>query len=340
MVNICKNLVLLVSLVVWLSFNNQIIAQNTKIRGFIEVNTTLQEDELSFGFGEQDLFITSEINDNISFLGETVFKYEGDSINKFNVSIERIVIKYNYKGNHSVLFGKHHTPINYWNDSYHHGRVFFPTIDRPLLFKAHIIPIHTTGIALQGQNLGKLKFGYNLMLGNGLASGDIKDNDKYKSITAALHIKPLDKLQLGLAYYNDVISEGSEVHDNHFVAEENITQQLLTGTVAYFGSKYEVLAEGTFATSKADALGRANAFISYLYAGVKIKEKWVPYFRIDNLHYQDDEFYFNNDNTTSFVAGLRYEINYLAVVKLEYQHTDTDILGHMNKLTAQIAIGF
>lgn len=340
MVNICKNLVLLVSLVVWLSFNNQIIAQNTKIRGFIEVNTTLQEDELSFGFGEQDLFITSEINDNISFLGETVFKYEGDSINEFNVSIERIVIKYNYKGNHSVLFGKHHTPINYWNDSYHHGRVFFPTIDRPLLFKAHIIPIHTTGIALQGQNLGKLKFGYNLMLGNGLASGDIKDNDKYKSITAALHIKPLDKLQLGLAYYNDVISEGSEVHDNHFVAEENITQQLLTGTVAYFGSKYEVLAEGTFATSKADVLGRSNAFISYLYAGVKIKEKWVPYFRIDNFHYQDDEFYFNNDNTTSFVAGLRYEINYLAVVKLEYQHTDTDILGHMNKLTAQIAIGF
>ena len=340
MVNICKNLVLFVSLVVWLSFNNQINAQNTKIRGFVEVNTNLQEDELSFGFGEQDLFITSEINDNISFLGETVFKYEGDSINKFNVSIERIVIKYNYKGNHSVLFGKHHTPINYWNDTYHHGRVFFPTIGRPILFEAHIIPIHTTGIALQGQNLGKLKFGYNLMIGNGLSSGDIKDNDKYKSITAALHIKPLDKLQLGLAYYNDVISEGSEVHANHFVAEENITQQLLTGTVAYFGSKYEVLAEGTFATSKADALGRANAFISYLYAGVKIKEKWVPYIRIDNLSYQDDEFYFNNDNTTSFVTGLRYEINYLAVVKLEYQHTDTDILGHMNKLTAQFAIGF
>ena len=340
MVNICKNLVLFVSLVVWLSFNNQINAQNTKIRGFVEVNTNLQEDELSFGFGEQDLFITSEINDNISFLGETVFKYEGDSINKFNVSIERIVIKYNYKGNHSVLFGKHHTPINYWNDTYHHGRVFFPTIGRPILFEAHIIPIHTTGIALQGQNLGKLKFGYNLMIGNGLSSEDIKDNDKYKSITAALHIKPLDKLQLGLAYYNDVISEGSEVHANHFVAEENITQQLLTGTVAYFGSKYEVLAEGTFATSKADALGRANAFISYLYAGVKIKEKWVPYIRIDNLSYQDDEFYFNNDNTTSFVTGLRYEINYLAVVKLEYQHTDTDILGHMNKLTAQFAIGF
>lgn len=340
MVNICKNLVLLISLVVWLSFINQISAQNTKIRGFIEVNSSLQEDELSFGFGEQDLFITSEINDNISFLGETVFRYEGDSINEFNVSIERIVIKYNYKGNHSVLFGKHHTPINYWNDTYHHGRVFFPTIDRPILFEANIIPIHTTGIALQGQNLGKLKFGYNLMIGNGLSSGDIKDNDKYKSITAALQIKPLDKLQLGLAYYNDVISEGSEVHDNHFVAEENITQQLLTGTVAYFGSKFEVLAEGTFATNKADALGRANAFISYLYSGVRIKEKWIPYFRIDNLSFQDDELYFNNDNTTSFVTGLRYEINYLAVVKLEYQHTNTDILGNMNKLTAQIAIGF
>lgn len=344
--NINKTFILFFSIIVWSNFSSQLIAQNTKIRGFVDVGASYENDKLDFVFGEYDLFITSELSNNLSFLGETVFKYIGDSHeddethSEFEVSVERVILKYNYKGNHSILLGKHHTPINYWNDSYHHGRVFFPTIDRPLLFAANIIPVHTTGIAFEGLNLGKLKFGYNLMIGNGMGSEDIKDNDKNKSVTAAVHIKPADKLQIGLAYYNDVLSEGSEVHGGHFVAEENIKQQLLTGTVSYFGRKFEVLAEGTYASNKADALGTASAFISYLYAGIKLKEKWIPYLRIDNLSYNDDEYFFTNDNTTSFVVGLRHEINYLAVVKLEYQHADRDLLGSTNKLALQIAIGF
>jgi hypothetical protein len=83
-----------------------------------------------------------------------------------------------------LLVGKHHTPVNYWNYTYHHGRVFFPTIERPLLFEAEIIPLHTNGISLQGQNLGSAKFGYDVMIGNGLGSSDITDNDNRKSITA------------------------------------------------------------------------------------------------------------------------------------------------------------
>ena len=335
-----KELVTSFLIIICFSSSYKATSQNTKIRGFIEVNSSYEDDKLNFGFGEQDLFITSEINDHLSFLGETVFKYDPDAATEFAVSIERVIIKYNYSGNHSILIGKHHTPINYWNDSYHHGRVFFPTIDRPILFSAHIIPIHTTGIAFEGLNLGKLKFGYNLMIGNGIGSSDIKDNDTRKSITAAAHIKPIDKLQIGLSYYNDVITEGSQVHNNHFVAIEDIKNQLFTGTIAYFGSKFEVLAEGTFASNKAAELGKVNAFASYIYGGLKIKEKWIPYVRVDYINYDNKEFYFNIDDTTSFVAGLRYEINYLAVVKLEYQYAERELLGDMSKLTAQIAIGF
>ena len=39
-------------------------------------------------------------------------------------------------------------------------------------------------------------------------------------------------------------------------------------------------------------------------------------FVLDKLHFQPGEIYFTNDNTISAVAGMRYEINYLAVVKL------------------------
>ena len=165
-------------------------SQKTLIRGFIDVLAGYEKNKVSFGFGEQDLFITSELNDRINFLGETVFRFTPGTPTQFSVSVERVIIKYNFSGNHNLLFGKHHTPINYWNDTYHHGRVYFPTIERPLLFSHQMIPLHTTGISIQGHDLGGVKFGYDLMLGNGLGSGEILDNDKYKSITAAIHIKP------------------------------------------------------------------------------------------------------------------------------------------------------
>lgn len=316
----------------------KLFAQRTQIKGFVAVSTSLQDDKFSFGFGEQDLFITSELSDHISFLGESVFKYSPSSATEFSASIERVIINFNYWKNHSFLIGKHHTPINYWNDTYHHGRVFFPTIMRPLLFKAGIIPIHTTGIAFQGLNLGGIKFGYNLMVGNGIGSTDVADNDKYKSVTAAIHIKPADRLQIGVSFYNDVISAGAEEHGH--IYDEKINQQLYTGSISYFGSKFELLTETTLASNFAQSTGRLNSFITYLYAGLRLGDKWVPYARFDYLNFQDGEIFYYKDNTSSVVAGVRYEINYLIVVKAEYQHTDSEVNGIADMFNTQIAIGF
>lgn len=329
-------------LIVWVvleaTFCVEVCAQDTKIRGFVDVGADVRNDKVNFELGEYDLFITSELNDRLTFLGETVFHYDVTS-KAIDVSVERIVIKYNYSGNHSLLVGKHHTPINYWNDSYHHGRVFFPTIDRPHLFLHRILPIHTTGISLQGQNLGKLKFGYDLMVGNGIGSADVEDNDRFKSVTAAVHIKPVDKMRIGASYYNDVISENSIIGGN--IITEKIEQQLFSGSFAYFGNVIEVLAEASLSVNNALSTGNVTSFGSYLYAGYRFKEKIVLYVRIDKLEFQEDELYFINDqDVTASVAGLRYEINYLAVVKLEYQHHKGHQTGGPNRLKLQLAIGF
>ena len=319
--------------------SDQLMAQATKIRGFVDVGAYVSDDKLNFELGEYDLFITSELHDRFSFLGETVFHYELDD-KEFNVSVERVIIKYNYSGNHSLLIGKHHTPINYWNDSYHHGRVFFPTVDRPHLFEHNILPIHTTGVSLQGMNLGKLRFGYDFMVGNGIGSADVEDNDKFKSVTAAVHIKPKDNMRIGASYYNDVISQGSVIEG--IVVGEKINQQLYSASFAYFGSKLEVLAEATISNNRANSTGSVNSIATYLYAGYRIKEKFVPYARIDKLNFQEEELYYINNDVTAFVTGLRYEINYLAVVKLEYQYDSVHVheAGSLNRLKLQIAIGF
>jgi hypothetical protein len=62
--------------------------------------------------------------------------------------------------------------------------------------------------------------------------------------------------------------------------------------------------------------------------------------RFDNLHYQIGELYFNKNNITSIVVGMRYQINYLAVIKLEYQHMHSEFDRTDDKVTAQFAIGF
>jgi opacity protein-like surface antigen len=314
------------------------MAQDSQIRGFGNVDVYLQDDQLNFGFGEWNLFITSDLNDKFSFLGETVFKYSPSSSTHFSVGVERLIINFNYKGNHSVLVGKHHTPVNFWNDTYHHGRVFFPTVGRPLLFAAGIIPIHTTGIAFQGLNLGKLKWGYNLMVGNGIGSNEIKDNDKYKSVTAAVYMQPANKLKVGVSYYNDVISQGAELRGD--TAIEKINQQLFTGSVSYFGRRFEVLAEGTIINNNGQNSGVAKSYATYLYAGVRLKDKFIPYGRVDYLNYQSGETYFGNEETLAYVGGIRYEITYLIAVKLEYQYTDTKVSDDVERLSAQIAIGF
>lgn len=315
-------------------------AQETQIRGFAEVlagyNST--NERVSFGLGEQDLFITSELTDRFSFLGETVFKYSPSSPTLFDISIERIVVKYNVAGNHNILVGKHHTPINYWNDTYHHGRVFFPTIYRPDMFGDHFIPLHTTGISIQGHDLGGLKFGYDLMIGNGIGSNEVSDNDNNKSITAAVHIKPAEHLRVGLSLYSDKISKGSKDAHATDVVPADVEQFLYSGSVAYFGKRFEALAEATIAMDHTDSTGSKQSISGYAYAGVRLKQ-FIPYVRFDYSRVPEGELFFHHDEKTSFTGGIRYEINYLTVIKLEYGHTENDA-AKIDMVTAQLAIGF
>lgn len=337
--NIAKTTLLYISNVVFcLSLYTNVLCQNTSIRGFVDASATYENGTLSFGLGEQDLFITSELTDRLSFLGESVFRFDPFSSSQFSASIERIVLKYNVMGNHNILLGKHHTPLNYWNDTYHHGRLFFPTIERPLLFAAEIIPLHTTGVGIQGHDLGQLKFGYDLMIGNGLGASEIRDNNKNKSVIAAVHIKPADKLRIGASYYYDVITKGSIVHGK--IIDWKVNQHLATGSVAYFGKKFELLAESTLGMNRTDTTGNKRTIASYLYGGYRITEKWIPYIRLDNIRYQQGEIFYMKNNISDFVAGIRYQINYLAVVKLEYEYRHSDMESSNNRISTQLAIGF
>jgi hypothetical protein len=331
--------------------NFALLAQETQIKGFADFGTSYANQQANFILGEQDLFITSEVSDKLSFLGETVFKYSATSPTRFDISIERIILKYNIKGNHNILFGKHHTPVNYWNDSYHHGRVLFPTIFRPEMFNKGVIPLHTTGLRFQGQNLGKLRFGYDALIGNGEASTDALDFNKMKSIMLGVNIRPSNHLRIGLTYYYDNIPALAVLHHTTNVAKKDVDQSLYSASASYFGDKFELLAESSVAINAYQDSVEGSIVkkspvspAGYLYAGYRLKEKLVPYTRIDVLQFSHDEVLFSNNMQYGALVGLRYEINYLAVVKLEYAYMQTMHegveLSHTNTINFQFAIGF
>lgn len=328
------------SLLLFLLFAEIVNAQNTQIRGFASTYMNTVNGKTNVGFDEQDLFITSQVTNHFSFLGETVFKFTGAMPTDFSVSIERLLMKYNYAGNHSIIIGKHHTPLNYWNDTYHHGRVFFPTISRPLMFDANLIPLHTTGINFQGQNLGSLKFGYDLLIGNGLGASDVLDNDNNKSIAASINFSPIENLRFGISYYTDKIAKGADVHGFSYPINYDVTQNIYSGSLAYFGKNFEFLAESSSVVNHTDTTGSKRTIGAYVYGGVRITPKIVPYLKYENINYEAGEVYFKNNNLNSILGGVRYEVSYLSVVKLEFQHTTTDIGPVTDKLTIQFALGF
>lgn len=308
-----------------------------------------------FSLGEHDFFVNSKLRNNISFLGEYVIRYNENSATKFLPSIERSLVKINYKGNHSIIAGKIHTPLNYWNDVYHHGRLFFPTIERPIVF-SYLIPLHTLGVQLQGQNLGKRNWGYDVVLGNGISSNDFFKAGTNMSLTAAFHIKPSPYTRIGASIHTDFLPNNrSGVHTGHNSSPAHYKDSLYKGavdfqlaslSVAHFGNKFELLSESTYNHTRTDTLGSAHNFASFLYAGYIIKDKHVPYIIADYLNVDKKDLYTYELELLKFCLGYKYEFSHLINLKtqLEYQtqlHGSHDHGAHNDfMIRVQLAYGF
>ncbi|MHC2993711.1 hypothetical protein OB13_19805, partial [Pontibacter sp. HJ8] len=115
---------------------------------------------------------------------------------------------------------------------------------------------------------------------------------------------------------------------------------LVTASIASFGNNVELLVESMAGVTHTDSTGTRKSLSSYIYAGYKATEKIIPYIRYDNLRFQEGELGFHKNNTSSYLAGIRYQINYLAVIKLEYQHHRSEMFSPVNTVSTQFAIGF
>jgi hypothetical protein len=307
------------------------MGQETQIRGFANVDYAANDQGSRFFLGQYDNYITSQVSDRVSFLSEVTFKYG----NEWHLEVERVIIKYEYDNYLSLQVGKFHTPLGYWNNAYHHGIVIQPTIGRPIL----IIPVHTTGLWITGRDIGKLRFGYDFTVTNGIGPHHEKlDANNHKALTAGLHIKPSDELEIGISGYTDRLFAG-EIVQNKDTLSSQLDMMLFVGHLAYKGEKVEVLSEFQAATNQNDSLS-TNTTAFYAYAGYNVNEKWTPYVRFDMKDHVDEELYFTAVDQTRIVAGVRYSFNYLSNLKLEFGSTTIGDGDAVITWATSFAIGF
>ncbi len=327
-------------------------AQETRFGGFADFNYGFSVDGKNldgldtrgFRLGQYSFFVSSQLSDRISFIGESVFEFDEG----FIVDVERVLLKYEATDYLNIIAGKHHTPIGYWNTAYHHGAAIQPTIWRPYIFRFEdeggIFPIHSLGVLLTAENLTPLGLGYGFMISNGLGSNAVLDNDAYKAITASVQIKPIEGLMLQGSVYFDRLSKGVQTlrHDQTtgeaMMLADEMNYRIISGTLTYFNGPVEVIAEYAAVENKTDAL-TANTQGLYAYAGYKIQDLTI-YGRYDLMRYDNTELYYTRDNLSSIIVGARYNLGPFTVLKVEYQNLNRQSTGVSNGITTQVAFGF
>jgi len=317
-------------------------AQETRLRGFVDFTAATSNEpgvSSAFGLGQYDLFLTSRLADRIQFLGETVFEYDDG----FIVDLERAIVTFTPKSYLHVAVGKHHTPIGYWNNAYHHGALLQPTIGRPQMFRFEdeggVLPIHTTGVLVSGRDISRLHLGYDVMVGNGIGSTPTADNNRAKSLTVGVHSNVTSALRVGGSVYLDRLAAGTTNLGGTPLAQA-MDLRLYGGFVTYLGPALELIGEYQHSSNRIRPTGVTSGTDAFfLYGGYRLG-RVVPYVRYDEVRFPAADPYYVTDDFRQGLVGLRYDFAATVGLKIEAARRKSASAGSATELTAQVAVGF
>jgi len=298
----------------------------------MEDSHTMHHNVNDFELGETVLFVQGQATDRLSFLGDFNIqpkKYRDDHHSTKVFQVARLQAKYQVSNHHSILVGKMHTPVNYWNDNFHHGTIFYPTISRPLAFE-EFVPHHEIAVRWAGENFGQKRWFYDVILG----SGQSAENDPFTNGIRAFALiggfHPSQRSQIRLAYYEDTIlnHEDDPNHTNHAmdgmdgVVEERLHYEYDTYAASFHheSDKFRVLTEIFLTDSDEDGLKKTW----YQYLGWKAKPLVTPYLQGDWVSVPSDEIHYQPGHNRLYVIGADFSIHPQISIKAEFFKQDND----------------
>jgi hypothetical protein len=290
--------------------------------------------------GETSLFVFGRLSNRLSVLTEVTLRpkrYREDT-----VKVERLTLRWDLNDKHWLTLGKMHTPVNYWNDSFHHGRYFFPTIDRPLAFK-NFVPIHEIGLRFSGSRLGRYNFFYDVVLGSGQSAGNDPFINGLKSTTVSIGIRPTANLEIRSSLYQDEIMnhQKSPEHDLGVQTNdrENLDWQLWSGSMYFENKKMQMLTELSASRNKG---GNLN-YTSYIFAGWKWLPRMMPFVFADFQRVDPKEIHFLSGIQRRYGIGIKTAISNRTDLKVDlstYAVQGDESKSSYTALRFQFSVGF
>jgi hypothetical protein len=292
----------------------------------------------TFYLGELDIFLTSQLADNVSVVSETALA--ADSNNNMQIDIERLYLEYRYNDYFNVDMGRFHTALGYYNATYHHGTWLQTAIGRPTFLQFEdsggILPVHMVGVDVHGAiPSGSLNLSYYAEVGNGLdysanrnvdAVQEIISTSDSKAVNVALVAKPdwMPGLQFGGNVYYDFIMPDNVGTTNN-VPHNN--QLIFGANLVYNNADWEFLNEGYLIADK--PTGGQTQYDPAFYTQIARKfGLFTPYVRFnyynivlgDTLYALDWAGGVNAGVHYGPSVGLRFDFTTYAALKVQYDY--------------------
>ena len=281
----------------------------------------------SFYFGNLVLYSAGNFSDRLTFLAEIVV---ANRPHGFEIDMERLLAGYTYSDLLTIRAGKHNNALGYWNRTYHHGKQFFLTVDRPFFLEFEdnggVIPTRITGLEFEGRwGYPFARFTYVFEVGNGprinhaaqeLAANDASDDNNNKQIILRLSATPQSYPNLNLGIFGTRFAVDT-------ASRPDMVERIYGVDIAYNHRGLELVAE-YFLLDNIDAT--SSAF--YIQLGYSPGKDVTPYLRLESLDKNGNDPYLsdleNGFDRRQFIAGVRYDIDIVrSSIKAQYRYDDT-----------------
>jgi hypothetical protein len=281
--------------------------------------------------GEVDLYASSQLGGDWSFLGEVLVKSTPDSgsdrplTHRFELNLERFYVTFNPSDRLRLEIGQIHTGIIQWNEREHRSLFLQTPIDVPAIARREsqhgAWPLHFDGAWASGRVPGSLGAEYGVGLGG--ARGTERDD-----IQPLLRrgISPAGLVVVSVA--PDVLT-GFQAGASGYAGRIRLRGETLRELDATLFSSFVrggVELRGELARMVHSDVGGPNEFVThgwYLLGSYRPRGRWKPlrpYVLLDHQTVAPGEQYLSDvQNLNAWSAGVRWDISPRLVFKSEFR---------------------
>jgi hypothetical protein len=299
----------------------------------------------TFWLDSLDLYSTANYGPRLNFLAE--LQAEIEDSNEGNFDVERLWVGYTFNDLFIVRAGRQHTALGYWNNTYHHAKQHYLTVNRPFFLdfedEGGVFPMHNVGMELTGSlNNSGSRWTYDLNVGNGHyidpATGflvPVQVANNYGTSLVALRIsnRPAGDPGLTLGVFGSAERVAVQAGDL-------VDERLYGVDLSYVEGSTEVITEFFRPVNK-----EKSAYAYYAQIGYRVLPDLTPYARYEALFTNSNDPYFsellNGVTRKQMIAGARYDLDVLrSALKLQYRHDAKEGSKIYNLVEAQWCFGF